>query len=290
MYRSRSQPGQAKSSQGFTLAELVVVLTLTGIVAAVASVFLIQPVEGYLALGKRAKLVGQAETALYKLETDIHRALPNSVRVNGGALEMLALADGARYRDGPGAPASSNGPFTRLEFNKADQEFNLLGNFVSLPNGSYPNYYISIYNTGQPGADAYSAAGSTGVLAGPGFSVSTDVASESHITLNSAYQFSYQSPNKRLYVVSQAVGYLCSSGTVTRYNGYNFRDGMAPSQARFTDGNTGAGLLVDNVSSCQFSYSAGTATRGGVVTIALGLTSGGETVTLLHQVHVENAP
>lgn len=274
---------------GFTLAELVIVLALTGVVAAVAAVFIVQPMQGYRDMSARSRLVAQAESALQKLEYDIHHALPNSIRVNGGAIEMLNIADGARYRDGPGTPASTNNGTTRLEFNKQDQEFNLLGNFVNLGNGSYP-YYLSIYNTGQSGADAYSASGSSGVLAGPGFTVSTDVASEAHITLNSGYQFSFQSPQKRLYVVDQAIGYLCSGGNVTRYAGYNFKDGQPPSASRFTDGNTSAGLLTENVSSCQFSYSAGTATRGGVVTIRLELSGNNETVSLLHQVHVENAP
>jgi len=275
--------------RGFTLAELVIVIALTGIVAAVAATFIVQPIQGYNDLSNRARLVAQAETALQKIEYDVHHALPNSIRANGGAFEMLAVVDGARYRDGPGGPASDNQPSKRLQFNQADQEFNILGNFVTLTNGSYP-YYISIYNTGQSGADAYSSSGSSGVLAGPGFSISSDVPTEQHITLNSAYRFQYQSPRQRLYVVSEAIGYLCNGSTITRYNGYNFKDGMSPSAARFTDGNTGQGLLAENVSNCQISYTPGTATRGGIVTIRLGITDGGETVNLLHQVHVENAP
>ena len=53
----------------------------------------------------------------------------------------------------------------------------------------------------------------------------------------------------------------------------------------------GAGdLLADGVSACEFRYRPGEASRNGLLTIRLELTGDGETVRLLHQVHVVNAP
>ncbi len=48
--------------------------------------------------------------------------------------------------------------------------------------------------------------------------------------------------------------------------------------------------MARNVSNCNFSYQPGTYQRAGLVTLRLQLTDEGETVTLLHQIHVENAP
>jgi len=51
-----------------------------------------------------------------------------------------------------------------------------------------------------------------------------------------------------------------------------------------------AALLVDSVHSCIFRYRPGNAMRGGLVTIELVLEQAGERISLLQQVHVDNAP
>ncbi len=48
--------------------------------------------------------------------------------------------------------------------------------------------------------------------------------------------------------------------------------------------------MASNVSACNFSYQPGTSQRAGLVTLRLQLNEDGEMVTLLHQIHVENAP
>jgi MSHA biogenesis protein MshO len=44
------------------------------------------------------------------------------------------------------------------------------------------------------------------------------------------------------------------------------------------------------VAGCSFSYSQGTSSRAGLVTIDVTIRRDGETVRLLQQVHVLNAP
>jgi MSHA biogenesis protein MshO len=44
------------------------------------------------------------------------------------------------------------------------------------------------------------------------------------------------------------------------------------------------------VSACSFSYAPGITERNGLVAIQLSITKNGETVTLYHEVHVNNAP
>lgn len=47
---------------------------------------------------------------------------------------------------------------------------------------------------------------------------------------------------------------------------------------------------MDGLSSCAFDYAVATNTRSGLVTLRLTLAEAGETITLLQQVHVDNAP
>jgi hypothetical protein len=48
--------------------------------------------------------------------------------------------------------------------------------------------------------------------------------------------------------------------------------------------------VVSALSACSFNYSAGSATRGGILTVEITISDSGESVNLLHQIHVMNLP
>ena len=50
------------------------------------------------------------------------------------------------------------------------------------------------------------------------------------------------------------------------------------------------GKVISQLSGCSFSYSAGTAQRGGILTVEVSISDSGETINLLHQIHVVNVP
>ena len=79
-------------------------------------------------------------------------------------------------------------------------------------------------------------------------------------------------------------GFNTAAGTLERHAGY----GIAATQSTSPGGTTS--VMAGHVSACTFAYASGTPQRSGLVTLRLALTDAGETVTLLHQVHVENAP
>ena len=49
-------------------------------------------------------------------------------------------------------------------------------------------------------------------------------------------------------------------------------------------------LIADHVSTCGMAYTPGTAERAGLVTLNLAVSDAGESVSMLHQVHVDNIP
>lgn len=281
-----------RTLRGFTLIELIMVIVITGIIAAVVSVFIRSPVQGYVDLSRRAELVDAAESALRLMARDIRRALPNSIRISGAtAIEMINTVEGVRYRhDPPGTPLQ------RLDFDTADQSFNAIGTFstITKPFASTGQRLV-IYNLGGAGADAYDA--TTGVItpAGVTFTIHADPAppggsgAEDQIFLSAGHQFPFQSPRQRLFLVDGPISYICNTGTgfLNRYTGY----GLAIAQPVPPGGAGVTGIpLTRHVSACTFTYSAGTATRAGLVTLELTLTDSGESVRLLHQVHVDNVP
>jgi MSHA biogenesis protein MshO len=279
-----------------TLIELVVVITLCGICAIFMTMFMVTPMDSYAAQAQRAGLVDAADAALRLLARDLRGALPNSVRVTTSgsvvALEMLATIDGARYNDsGP----QSNGALW-LGFSQADGAFATTVPFsqIALPYTS-SGAYLAIYNVGVPGANAYAIGGTPNVITPPGTAINiqaTATANVQLVTLSPAFQFAWGSPNKRVFLVSGPVSYLCdtSAGTLSRYTGYSIGATQPSSAAALLAAGATAGSVATNVAACNFVYTPGTATRSGMATLSLQLTTGGQSVQLLQQVHLVNAP
>jgi len=314
-----------RQAAGFTLTEMIVVIVLLGVLAIGTSRFLIAPIESYAELQRRQELVDMAEMSLRRIARDIRRALPNSLRLscnqtaanicNAGngqwALEMINTADGARYRDQPGTNPDGevhSAQSDRLRFTAAgDASFNILGQFQNVPLGVLTGHRVVIYNTTN---NIYTQAdAATGpAIPGPGvISNAGDITlvlddDEHQIQLNNVWSFQFQSPQQRLFLVDGPISYVCDEGTnqLTRYRGIGAAaDASYRANHTATDtdaelvGVYGAGsdaIMARFVTGCAISYAPGTNSRAGLVTITLQLTNAGETISVLHQIHVVNVP
>jgi MSHA biogenesis protein MshO len=280
-------------ARGFTLIELVITITVGSIVVAFMALFIVMPMNAYSTQTQQAALVDAADSALRFMARDLRSALPNSVRVTSGgtvtALELLATADGARYQDG--GPVSN--PALVLDFTAADGAFATTVPFtqLTLPWTS-SSYYLSIYNVGVPGANAYQMANVI-TPAGTTISIAAGAAANQNlVTLNPAFQFAFGSPGKRVYLVSGPVSYLCdtAAATLTRYSGYTIAGAQPASAAALSAAGATAALIAANVASCQFTLTTGTAERNALATLTLQISQNGQSVQLLNEVQVVNAP
>jgi len=282
---------------GFNLIELVIVIVITGILAGILATFIARPVQGFIDLTRRATLVYSAESALRRMQRDIRRALPNSIRVNAGnnAIEMINTVEGARYRSAP-PPGQLE---RRLTFTSADADFDVLGTLLT--NGA-TSLRVAIYNigavdlSGDPvaGANAYAGPDALGknVVTPAGRTVTISnapvTANEDHINISGGgFQFSFDSPNDRVYLVDSGISYICSGNQLMRYDNYNFSNTTQP-----VPPSGDAALMADNIGGCTFTYEPGTVQRAGLMTLDLTISDPetGEQVRLLHQVHVDNVP
>jgi MSHA biogenesis protein MshO len=252
---------------------MIVVIAITGILAAAVAVFIRRPVEGYIDAARRAELSDIADTALRRITRDLRTALPNSIRVDatGKYIEYLQTSGGGRYR----AEVDSGGLGEPLNFSALDTLFDVIGPMPTMAAGDQ----IVIYNLG-PGT------GSTDAYTGGNRTAFTSVAAPT-VTI-AAKQFPFASPGKRFQVVQHPVTYACEAGVLRRYWGY----AIAPAQPVPPAGGNNA-LLATNVSvaTCSFSYAtAGGAAWTGVAAVTLEISQAGESVRLFQQVHVNNVP
>ncbi len=264
--------------KGFTLIEMIVVIVITGIIAGIVAIFIQAPVKGYVDSARRAELTDIADTAVRRMARDVRMAVPNSVRLCGTAcVEYVQANDGGRYRsDVPGNP---------LVFDNADTTFDVLGTVAVAAND-----YIVIGSSESDASVVYQRLGlrKVNAYAAP------------QITLSAGLSSFREMPSHRFDVVDAAQGavtYACEgvgtdangtgTGVLRRYWGYWNFTANRPTWIAPTTG--GSAILADNISACTIEYGLPNQ-RFGLLAVRMTLTRENESVSLYHQMHVNNLP
>ncbi len=291
-----------RRDQGFTLIELVVAITLFGVLAGTLTVFLRPAIDSHLAARTRAELTAQAGHAMQRMQADARAAVPNSIRTPDAAcFELIPTSTGGRYRraadtvndSGPScAPATDCA--APLDTTQATTVFDVLTPLSTLPAAGD---FVVVDNQ-NPG-DVYAGHNRAAITA-----VATPAAAfGAHRLTVASTQFPSGYDGGRFVVVpaaQRAVFYVCSGadgtldaaghgkGTLWRLANYGFT-ASPPSACPST---AGAALLATDVRSCRFVYDPdlGATQRNGFVSMQLELARAGETVSLVFGAHVVNTP
>lgn len=279
-----AQPACHRQQAGFTLVEMIMVIVLTGIIGGMAAMFLRAPIQQYMDVSRRAELTDIADTAILRMARDVRTAVPNSIRVakcgTKPCVEFLPTKDGGRYR--------ADTPGDILDFAAADGSFDIIGSRINFAASDT----IVVGSTQSDGNPPYIATASGVQRAYTGAA-----GLQSNVTFT-ATQFPAfaQLASQRFDVVDgaqQAVTYACENvgtdangngtGRLRRYWGYGYN-----SVQTNPPGGSSA-LLADKVSACAIDYDVPNQ-RFGLLAVRLTLTSGGESVSLYNEIHVNNSP
>lgn len=275
----------SRNLRGFTLVEAVIVIAITGVIAAIVAVFIRAPVQSYFDSAARAALSDEADTTLRRMARDIRLALPNSIRIDtsGVYFELLLTASGGRYLAEEDDPTAGQ----ILDFNNTGAlSFDVVSTAPTITAGNS----IVVYNLG-PGLDpanAYcaSATGCNNRAVVASIAASPDVPNATRVRLSAnPFLNGLRSPSFRFQVVTMPVTYSCAGGTLTRYWNYTI---SASQPTPPSDGQHA--VLATNVN-CTFSYARANE-RSGLVGLGLTMTGKGDAgaVSLFQQVHVDNTP
>lgn len=259
------------NSRGFTLVELIAVLVVFAVIAAMGTSFVATSFDSYTQSVERTTLVNQSRAVVERIARQLHIALPYSVRVSssGNCLEFMQITGGSNYIGQ--LPDANNGAPAVSSIDTAPFTLNL-GTAAHVAVGAMAA--SEIYTTSTTAARA-------GVA-------STDGNPITRVNLSNAHRFVRNSINERIYVTAQPERFCAIGGQMIHFSNYGLITGPV--------GDTSPGgvsaLMADDViaGAPTFALSPATETRNTLIAIAFSISRNGETLDISHQVQIRNVP
>ena len=291
MWPGRALPGAARQacSRGVTLVELVVVMTIIGLVAGLGASLVGRVVSAQQDTRGRLTLGLSADAAMARVADDLYSALPNSVRVTSNAggvwLEWVPVVDGGRWRAavdtvaaGPGDPLDLSDP--------SDNSFDVIGTPVGTPAGTLvAGSQLVIQNLGTPEADAYAGSNRRSGVA--------LLSAGRRVSFTAAGALPNSTGTQRFFLVGTPLTLACvpvgSGWELARYSGYGWLAGQPVSSA--TLGGATRTLLLGGMSGCSAAYSTALANIG-LVNLRYSMGTAGTAVKMdfMQQLAIDNTP
>lgn len=272
---------------GVTLIELVVTITVMGVLASIGATMMAGPARSFVQGGDRALMADAADRAVRRMSEEIRGSLPNSLRVTQSGsvawVEFLPVSDSGRLR----LKVTTAGAGDPLDFaNAADNGFDVFGALPTL----YADSQLVINNLGTTEGDAWSGNNRRAGL-------SLDVVGN-RLRFTPAGAFPSEPPTGRFSLIRSPVSFRCEgatdasgtpTGTLRRYGGYAIATTQPLNPAAAPLSAATVTTLATGVKACSVAYDSAQANLG-LMTIRLELGSGDVRAALAWQLMVDNTP
>jgi MSHA biogenesis protein MshO len=261
------EPAHIAGQRGFTLVELVAVMVILSIIAAIGVGFVVRATESYQSTQTRALLVNTARQSIERMTRQLRGALPHSVRTTnaGQCLQFMPIAAGGNYFT----------PVPLLQNDGQNGSATIPASPVAVDFGTARHVAIGAMSNGEIyGASPVSLAGYVNYVNGS-------------LQLSAPKQWQRNSISKRFYLLDNAQAF-CLVGNELR-----FYSGIEPQE----DGvnlSSGFDILARGVAVVDgtdpFVLASGAENRNALVTITLDYSKGGETINYTQRVFIRNVP
>lgn len=284
-----------RTPRGVTLVELVVVLTILGVVGSIGATLMGRLVTGQQEQRARLVLASAADSALARLLDDVQGALPNSVRlVTSGAgataefwLEWVPVLDAGRWRAAADTVSASAGDSLDLA-DAADSSFDVIG--PALAPAAAGNELV-LGNLGTPEADVYNGSSRrTGLVLGNG---------GRSVAFTAAGLLPQTVQGQRFFIVGTPMTLSCrpdgaGAFVLRRYTGYGWLASQPADAAHPALASANTNLVLTDLNECAASYSTALANIG-LLNLRLGLgaapaAGNGARLLLMQQASIDNTP
>jgi len=260
-----------RTSKGFTLIELIMVMVILGIILAVGSRFVLHAVDSYRSGEVENKVLGEGRLAMEQMTRYLRASVPNSLRVSasGNCIEFMPAVGGGNYigslpDSANGAPLVSSISTSPIVLDLGSARHVVVGALFS----------SEIYTTAVPAARAgIGAVGSSPLTS---------------ISLALPHRFVRNSINKRVFIGDNPKRFCLSGNSLYIYENY----GLLTSALNDANPGGSSALLATNVaaSGTAFSLSGGSEDRSAVAYISLVFSRAQISATLNQEVLVRNVP
>ncbi|MBN3574260.1 PilW family protein [Vibrio neptunius] len=256
--------------RGFTLIEMVISITLLGIVGLFVGEVVRQSLVLYSDSSNREALIQQGRFATERLRREIREAIPNSVVVANNCIEILPITNSAIYMDLPTVAATS-------------ASIRVLPVVKSISAGER----VVVYPTDA--AELRQNISGVGQIAQVStdvdFAVSGAMTSMVDVNLTVSAGFTTLSPADRLYFYRDPVAFCLVGTELLRYSNY------ALDRATLDPALLGQGVrIAGNLAAVNFVVASPQLQRNGLVKMELTFSDNGEQIRFDHDALIYNTP
>lgn len=270
----RSHPHTTLSQRGFTLIEVITVVVVLSILAALGGSFVAESTNSYQSTQTRSRLVNTGRQAVERMTRQLRVSLPYSVRLTNGnmCLEFMPIASGGVYRGALNGAGNAYTEYVPDVVNGAATSSTIVVAPYTIDFGTAQ--FVSI--------GAMAASELYGTNPASRATLSSGTGTQLNLSGNKIWQ--RNSVNKRFYLLTKPQAFCVVANQLRFYSDLDETSGSVDTNAAFS-------LLAEKVTATTpFALTAGSENRNTVVQLNIAFTQNAESVTFNHAVMIRNVP